>query len=256
VKTKPSGANIYVSNLKTDTVTLFIPCLVDSLYPEVARAVVRLLRRLGVGLTYRPEQTCCGQPAFNAGFRNQARRAARRFVRIFETADLIVSPSGSCVHMVRHHYPELFRSDPRWLARARAVGQRTYELSEYLVDVLEIVDVGAVYTGTATYHDSCHLLRGLGVREQPRQLIRNVHGLRLIEMHDSDRCCGFGGAFAVKYPRISTAMLENKIANLSATGADLLVGCDIGCLMNIHGYLHRTGSLCRTMHLAELLAGC
>jgi len=155
--------------------------------------------------------------------------------------------------MVRNHYPDLFRAEPHWLQRAQKLGKRVFELSEYLVDVLGIEKVAAVYKGSATYHDSCHLLRGIGVGEQPRKLMRNVEGLQLIEMHDSDRCCGFGGAFAVNYPVISTAMVDNKVANIVATGADLVVGCDIGCLMNIHGRLSRIGSPIKTMHIAQLL---
>lgn len=235
--------------------TLFIPCLVDAFYPEVGRAVVLLLERLGVVLTYPLGQTCCGQPAFNSGYRTEARRAARRFVTIFEGAPAIVSPSGSCVHMVRHCYPELLADDPLWEARARNVAARIFELSEYLVDVLGVTDVGARFDGTVTYHDSCHLLRGLGVAKQPRALIAAVAGARLVELPDADRCCGFGGAFAVKYAEISTAMLDDKIAKVEATGAEAVVGGDIGCLMNIQGRLSRNGSPIRTLHLAQLLAG-
>jgi len=235
-------------------ITLFIPCLVDSMYPEVGRAMVKLLQRLGADLIYPPEQTCCGQPGFNSGFRTEARRTARHFIRTFEDADQVVCPSGSCVHMVRNHYPDLFRTEPQWMERAQKIGKRIFELTEYLVDVLGIEKVAAVYKGSATYHDSCHLLRGIGVSEQPRKLIQNVEGLQLIEMNDADRCCGFGGAFAVNYPVISTAMVDNKVANIMATGADLVVGCDIGCLMNIQGRLHRMGSPIRTLHIAQLLA--
>ena len=239
--------------MKIGKLTLFIPCLVDSLYPEVGQAMVTLLQRLGAKLIYPPDQTCCGQPALNAGFRSEARKAARHFIRIFEHADQIVSPSGSCVHMVRNHYPELFKDDQQWLQRTNLIGEKIFELSEYLVDALGVDDVGAVYKGKATYHDSCHLLRGIGVSEQPRVLIRNVEGLQLIEMHDSDRCCGFGGSFAINYPDISTAMVDNKVSNIIASGADVVVGCDIGCLMNIQGRLHRMGSPVRTMHIAQLL---
>jgi L-lactate dehydrogenase complex protein LldE len=237
------------------TAALFIPCLVDSLYPEVGRAMVAVLENLGVAVTYPPGQTCCGQPAFNAGYRKEASIAARHFIDRFEDADVIVCPSGSCVHMVRNHYPVLFREESRWLERARKVGAKLFELSAFLVDVLGVESMGARYDGKVTYHDSCHLLRGLGVGEQPRRLIRNVEGAQLVEMHDADRCCGFGGAFAVKYPQISTAMLDNKIANILATGADLVVGCDMGCLMNIQGRLSRMGSAVKTMHIAQLLAG-
>jgi L-lactate dehydrogenase complex protein LldE len=234
--------------------TLFIQCLVDGFYPEVAEAMVTLLRRLGVRLGCPTDQTCCGQPAFNSGYRQEARKAARRFIALFEGSDAIVCPSGSCVTMVRHHYPELFEEDDPWLERARRVSQKTYELSQYLVDVLGVVDVGARFSGRVTFHDSCHPLRYLGVREQPRRLIRAVSGAELIEMVDSDRCCGFGGSFSVKYPEISTAMVDYKSRRIIEAGVDAVVGCDMGCLMNIGGYLARMGADVKVMHLAQLLA--
>jgi L-lactate dehydrogenase complex protein LldE len=236
-------------------VTLFVQCLVDSLYPEVGEAMVALFNRLGISVRCPANQTCCGQPAFNAGHRKAAGAAARRFIQIFEDADVIVCPSGSCVAMVRHHYPELFKDDQKWLDRAAGVGRKTFELSQYLVDVLGIDDVGASYPGKVTYHDSCHLLRGLGVADQPRRLIRNIRDAELVEMKAADRCCGFGGTFAVKYPDISVAMVDEKISNIIASGADTVTGCDISCLMNIQGRLSRIGSPVKTMHLAQLLAG-
>ena len=235
--------------------TLFVQCLVDGLYPEVGEAMVALFNRLGISMSCPVNQTCCGQPAFNAGYRKAARTAAKRFIEIFGDAEVIVCPSGSCVGMVKHHYPELFANDQKWFERAVRVGQRTFELSQYLVDVLEIEDVGASYDGKVTYHDSCHLLRGLGVAEQPRRLIRNIKRTELVEMKDSDKCCGFGGTFAVKYPQISVAMVDDKISNIIACGADTVTGCDISCLMNIQGRLSRIGSPVKTMHLAQLLAG-
>lgn len=235
-------------------VTLFIPCIVDGMYPEVGEAVVRVLRRLGVGLHYPTGQTCCGQPAFNAGYRKEAAIAAKHFIRTFERSGPIVCPSGSCVAMVRHQYAELFRESPDWLEKAREVGGRVFELTEYLVDALGIDDVGARYQGKVTYHDSCHLLRGLGVREQPRRLIGNVRGVELVEMKDSDRCCGFGGAFSFKYGDISAAILEDKVRNILESGADTVAGCDMGCLMNIQGMLSRGGHSVRTLHIAQLLA--
>ena len=234
--------------------TLFIQCLVDGIYPEVARAMVRLLRELGIALECPPQQTCCGQPAFNAGYRREARVAARRFIRLFESAEAIVCPSGSCVTMVRRHYPELFDGDAAWHARAVGVAAKTYELTQYLVDVLGIDDLGARYNATVTYHDSCHLLRYLGVADQPRRLLRKVRGLDLVELHDSDRCCGFGGTFAFKYGEISAAMAEDKARNIIASGADTVVGCDMGCLMNIQGTLSRMGSAVKVMHIPQLLA--
>ena len=237
------------------TVTLFIQCLVDGVYPEVGEAMVRIFRKLGMDINCPTQQTCCGQPAFNSGYRREARVAARRFIEIFETAETIVCPSGSCVTMVRHHYPELFHDEAEWLARARQVAGKTYELTEYLVDILEMDDIGAHYDGKITYHDSCHLLRSLRIQEQPRKLLRRVSGAEFVELYDSDKCCGFGGAFSVKYADISAAMVEDKVKNIMASGADTVTGCDMGCLMNIQGMLSRKGSYIKVRHIAQILAG-
>ena len=235
-------------------VTLFVQCLVDTIYPEVAEAIVQVLKNLGATLHCPADQTCCGQPAFNSGYRSDARAAARHFMDVFENAEIIVCPSGSCVHMVRQHYPELFRDDPQWRRRAQVLAARTFEFTEYLVDILGIDDLGAGYTGKVTYHDSCHLLRGIGVSEQPRKLLKNVARAEFVEMNNSDRCCGFGGSFSVKYPHISTAMVTDKVDNIIASGADTVVGCDMGCLMNIQGLLSRMGSKIKVRHIAQLLA--
>jgi L-lactate dehydrogenase complex protein LldE len=239
------------SNRKT---TLFIQCLVDAVWPHVAEAMVRVLEGLGLELDCPTEQTCCGQPAFNSGYRQEARVAARRFIQIFEQAGTIVSPSGSCVHMVRHNYPELFKDAPRWRKRAEHIAAHTYEFTEFLVDVLKVENVGASYPGRATYHDSCHLLRGLRVQEQPRRLLRQVAGLELVEMKNSDYCCGFGGAFSIKYPDISAAMVNEKVDHIVRSGADTVVGCDTGCLLNIAGAISRRALPIKTMHIAEILA--
>ncbi|BCS89133.1 (Fe-S)-binding protein [Pseudodesulfovibrio sediminis] len=240
------------------TATLFIQCLVDSLKPEIGDAMVHVLDTLGVSMVYPENQTCCGQPAFNSGYRREATKAARRFIDIFENHNAIVCPSGSCVHMVRHHYLDLFRDEPAMLARARKVAANTYEFTEYLVDVLGVTDPGSQlnsrFDGSVTYHDSCHLSRGLGIRSQPRLLLENIPGLSLIEMDESDRCCGFGGTFSVKYPEISTAMVDDKIQTILATGADAVAGCDVSCLMNIEGRLSRIDSPVRALHIAEILA--
>jgi L-lactate dehydrogenase complex protein LldE len=236
-------------------VTLFMQCLVDTLYPEVGEAMVAVFDRLSIPLVYPREQTCCGQPAYNSGYRREAAAAARHFIKVFEGAENIVCPSGSCVRMVRHHYPELFPDDPLMAERARAIGAKTFEFSEYLVDVLGVTDVQAEYPGTVTYHDSCHLNRGLGIARQPRLLLEKVRGLTLLEMVDSDTCCGFGGSFSVNYPEISVAMTDEKITNILATGADAVVGCDISCLMNIQGRLSRRGEKVKVLHLAQVLAG-
>ncbi|WP_319585498.1 (Fe-S)-binding protein [uncultured Desulfobulbus sp.] len=236
-------------------VSLFIPCLVDALFPEVGAAMIQVFDRIGIPLTYPEGQTCCGQPAFNSGYRQEAAVAARRFIDLFEDAEVIVCPSGSCVAMVRQHSPELFVNDPVMHPRALAVGRKTFEFSEYLVDVLGLTDLGAIFPGTVTYHDSCHLVRTLGIREQPRQLLRHVRGLSLVEMKNSDTCCGFGGAFSVGYPDISLALADDKIDTLLQTGAGTLVGCDVSCLMQIRGRLTRRGETIRVLHLAQVLAG-
>ena len=240
---------------KPQRVTLFMQCIVDSCFPQVGEAMVAVLERQGLTLEYPADQTCCGQPAFNAGYRNEAARLARRFLDVFEDAECIVCPSGSCVHMVRHHYRELFAKEPRLLARAERVGAKTFEFTEFLVDVLGVTDVGASWHGDVTYHDSCHLLRGLGVKDQPRALLAGVRGLNLIEMTRSDECCGFGGTFSAKYPEISEALLETKLANIQATGAGAVVGCDMGCLMHMQGMIRRRELPISVHHIAEILAG-
>lgn len=234
-------------------VTLFVQCLVDAMYPDAADAMVRIFDRLEIPVTYPMEQTCCGQPAFNSGYRQEAAKAAERFLDIFESSEVIVCPSGSCVHMVRHHYPELFHNNPELSDRALSVASKTFELSEYLTDQLNISDLGAQFPYSVTYHDSCHLARGLGISSQPRNLLNNVQGLELIEMQDSDGCCGFGGTFSVNYPEISTAMVDEKIENILATGADVVTGCDVSCLMNIQGRLSRRGDKVKVLHIAEIL---
>jgi L-lactate dehydrogenase complex protein LldE len=235
-------------------VSLFVQCLVDSMFPQTAEAMVSIFQRLQIDFDYPTQQTCCGQPAFNSGYRKDATVAARRFIEIFENEAVIVCPSGSCVHMVRHHYPELFADDPEMLARAKAVGSKTFELTQYLVDELHLSNIGAEFPGKVTYHDSCHLSRGLQINSQPRTLLHHIKGLEFIEMKDSDTCCGFGGTFAINYPDISTAMVDEKIENILASGAEVVTGCDISCLMNIQGRLSRREENVKVMHIAELLA--
>ena len=236
-------------------VSLFIQCLVDTMFPETGEAMITVFDRLGVPYDYPVGQTCCGQPAFNSGYKHDAAAAAKHFIDIFENAEVIVCPSGSCVHMVRHHYPELFSDDPSMHSRALAIGAKTYELTQYLVDELGIEDVGSDFSGTVTYHDSCHLSRGLGIVEQPRTLLKNIPGLELIEMKDSDTCCGFGGTFSINYPEISIAMADEKIDNILATNAGTVTGCDISCLMNILGRISRRKEQVQVLHIAEILAG-
>ncbi len=242
------------SRKKKQRPALFIPCLVDSSAPEVGEAVAAVLRRLGLEPVYPEGQTCCGQPAFNSGYRTAARAAAKHFIETFEAYEQVVCPSGSCVAMVRHHYAPLFEQDRHWAERSEKVARRTFEFTEYLVDVLGVEDLGASFSGRITYHDSCHLLNALGIFDQPRRLIGKVSGVDFVEMPDSDHCCGFGGSFSVKYPDISAALLEDKVKNIMASGADWVVGCDMGCLLNMEGMLHRKGLPVRVIHIAQLLA--
>lgn len=236
------------------TVSLFIQCLVDSMYPDVGDAMVSIFDRLGIPLDYPAGQTCCGQPAFNSGYRKEAARAAGRFLDIFESTEVIVCPSGSCVHMVKHHYPELFADDEKQLERAKEIGAKTFELTDYLVSELGLSTLGNQFPHKVTYHDSCHLSRGLGIAEQPRRLLNNTEDLELIEMKESDTCCGFGGTFSVNYPEISTAIVDRKIEHILASGAEVVTGCDISCLMNIEGRLSRRGENVKVLHIAEILA--
>lgn len=236
------------------TVQLFVTCIIDTLYPETGEAVVRVLQRVGVEVSYPPGQTCCGQPAFNAGLRAQARKMAIQTIKAFESyPGPVVVPSGSCAAMIRHSYTELFTQDPSWLIKAQALAERTYELTEYLVDVLGVTDLNARFDGKLTYHSSCHLLRGMGVDHQPRALLAEVRGAELIELPGTTECCGFGGVFSIEHPEISTAMLERKLANLEASGAPIVVSCDAGCVTNINGGLHRRHRNQRAVHIADIL---
>ncbi len=237
------------------TVSLFIPCTVDIMLPEIGVAAFSLLSRLGEKPIYHPEQTCCGQPLFNAGYRDQAKGAAKHFIEVFEDDECIVSPSGSCVCMVKYHYPELLEDEPSWCDRANSLADRVYELSQYIVDKLGVTDVGASFEGKVAYHESCHIFRGLGVSAQPKKLINGVKGAQLVDMNKSTTCCGFGGEFAVGYPEISGAMVKEKAKNFIDSGAEILLLCEPGCLLNISGYLHRNHPDKRAMHLAGFLAG-
>jgi L-lactate dehydrogenase complex protein LldE len=237
------------------SVALFATCLVDLFLPQVGEATVRLLRRLGLTVTYPTGQTCCGQPLFNSGFLAETARIARRTIALLETAECIVVPSGSCACMLKKEYLHLFHDDPGMLERAASLGRRTYELSDFLVRVLGREDVGAHFAGVATYHPSCHLLRGLGIADAPLQLLRRVRGLSLCELPAAENCCGFGGSFSVKFPDVSNAILQEKLRNIQATGAGTLVANDCGCLMHMGGGLSRGGFPVRTLHLAEILAG-
>jgi L-lactate dehydrogenase complex protein LldE len=239
-------------------VSLFITCLNDQVFPQVGVAMVSTLRRLGVEVVYNEAQTCCGQPAFNSGYRKEARALAEHFVNVFERerADFIVAPSGSCTAMVRNFYGELFhgKGDERRRCALERVRLRLREFSEFIVKELKVEDVGARFAGRVTYHDACHLLRELNIAEEPRRLIRAVRDVEFVEMEAPDTCCGFGGTFSVKYGEISSAILDEKLARLSRSGVEYVIANDSSCLMQIAGGLSRAGSAIKTMHLAELLA--
>jgi L-lactate dehydrogenase complex protein LldE len=235
-------------------VGLLVTCLVDLIRPSVGFAAVKLLEQAGCEVEV-PPQSCCGQPAFNSCDRATARALAEQVIAAFEHCDFIVAPSGSCAGQVRVHYPELFQGDPNWQPRADAFAAKAYELTQFLVEVCGVDRVDARYQGAVAYHDSCSSLRECRVREEPRKLLGSVEGLTLKELADGETCCGFGGTFCVKYPDISNAMVTKKAANVAATGADTLLGGDLGCLMNIAGKLTREGRTIAVRHVAEVLAG-
>ena len=240
--------------------SLFVTCVIDQFYPEVGESTVRVLHRLGVDLDFPEGQTCCGQPAFNSGFWSEAKPLAARWLDQFDGDRDVVVPSGSCASMVRVFYEELLRDEPQLLGKARRIGPRVYELSEYIVDVLDVTDVSS-YTdiasgstrGKVTYHEACHLRRELGVKTQPRTLIGSCPGVELVEMRQAEVCCGFGGTFSVKYSDISAAMLQDKINNAVDTGAEAVVACDSSCLMQIAGGMDKQAVAMRPLHLAQLL---
>lgn len=234
---------------------LFITCLGDQFYTATLQNMTRLLENLGVELIFPPEQTCCGQPLFNNGFEDKTRAVALNFIRAFSKSDApIVGPSGSCVSMVKHHYPGLFLAGTREHEIACEIAARTYEFTEYLVNVLKVTDLGAVYPHKVTYHASCHYLRELGLKTEAKTLLNAVKGLQFVPLNEEETCCGFGGAFTVTYPAVSRSMMENKVNNIIASQADTVVMCEPGCLMNIAGGLHKVGSKIRAMHIIDLLA--
>ena len=235
-------------------VMLFGTCLVDTFFPEVGESTVKILRRFGVEAVFPKAQTCCGQPAYNAGYEDVTRAAAAHFLSVFAGDDPIVTPSGSCAAMVKHHYPELFRDHPAMLRKAEQVGSRVYELSQFLVNVLKSHEAGLSGKGTVTYHASCHLTRSLGVREEPLILLQSIKGVRFVPMADAARCCGFGGTFMAKLPEISCALADEKAESILATGADTVTGADCGCLMNIADAMRKRRAPVAVKHLSQLLA--
>lgn len=237
-------------------VQLFATCIVNHIFPDVAWAVVEVLERQGVAVRVPEGQTCCGQPAFNAGQVDEARAMARHTIDILADAeDALIVPSGSCGDMLVHHYSKLLADDPLYGPRAQTLARRTYEFSQYLVDVLGLEDVGARYAGRVTYHPACHLLRGLQAKGQATRLLENVEGTQLVELPDAEACCGFGGLFAVKMSDISGAMLRRKLDNVESSEADTLIACDMSCLMHIQGGMRRRAASPRVLHLAQLLRG-
>jgi L-lactate dehydrogenase complex protein LldE len=226
---------------------------VDQLYPQTAFNMVKVLEKAGVTVEYNTNQTCCGQPAFNAGFRNEAREVCSKFISDFSGADYVVAPSASCTGFVRNYYPILFDNSSLH-NEVKDLQKRVFEFSEFLVNVLHIEDTGAILRGKATYHDSCAGLRECKIREEPRKLLSKVKGLEIVEMKDTETCCGFGGSFAVKFESISIAMADQKVNNALETGADYIISTDLSCLMHLDGYIRHKGYSIRTMHIADVLA--
>jgi len=229
-----------------------VTCLCDAIYPEVGAAAVRVLERCGVAVDYPGGQTCCGQPAYNSGSHEEARRAARAMLRAFAESEYVVAPSGSCAAMIRLHYPELFRGRPEQAA-AEALAARTYEICQFLTDVVGVERLPVAYAARATFHPSCHARRFLGADVSARQLLAMVDGLELLPLQREQDCCGFGGTFSVKMPAVSAAMVKEKADHVLATGADLLLGVDMSCLMNIGGHLQKRGASMRVSHVMQVL---
>lgn len=235
-------------------VNLFATCLVDSFFPETGEATVRLLRHFGVEVTVPSGQTCCGKPPDSAGYSRESKKAAEHFLSVFSGEDPVVIPSGSCASMVKNHYPELFNNDRRLREQAESVARRTYELTQFLVNVLRAHDAGLRASGVITYHASCQLSRELGVREEPVLLLQSLQGARFVRLPNADRCCGFGGIFMARQPEISMALADEKADFIVATGADTVTGCDHGCLMNIADAMRRRNSSVQVKHIAQVLA--
>jgi L-lactate dehydrogenase complex protein LldE len=233
-------------------VSLFVTCLVDMFQSNVGKATVELLERLGCKVEFPESQVCCGQPAYNSGYTSESKEAMKMMIETFEKAEYVVTPSGSCAFMFKE-YPHIFKGDPVWESKARNLAEKTYELTQFIVDVLKVEDVGATFEGTVTYHTSCHMTRLLGVKEAPITLLKNVKGLRLTELPGKEQCCGFGGTFSVKMAKISEQMVDEKVHHIEETEADYLIGADAGCLMNIGGRIQRRGKPIKVLHIAEVL---
>jgi L-lactate dehydrogenase complex protein LldE len=235
-------------------VSLFVTCVVDQVFPQVGIAITQVLERLGFQIDFPEAQTCCGQPAFNSGYTEEARGIARHFLNVFRDSAAIIVPSGSCTSMISHHFADIFQHDPKLLAEAHALEPRVWEFSRFLLEVAGVEDVGARFEGVVTYHDSCHALRELRIKAGPRKLLAKVRGLTLAEMDTAEECCGFGGTFSIKFPEVSGAMARTKIDSIQKTGASTVVSIDSSCLMQLQGVIDRAGLPIRTLHLAEVLA--
>jgi L-lactate dehydrogenase complex protein LldE len=235
-------------------VSLFVTCIVDQVFPQVGIAITQVLERLGYQVDFPKAQTCCGQPAFNSGYTEEARKIARHFLDVFRDSETIIVPSGSCTSMISHHFADIFENDLQLLAKAQALEPRVFEFSRFLLEVAGVEDVGARFDGVVTYHDSCHALRELRIKAGPRKLLSKVRGLTLAEMTTAEECCGFGGTFSIKFPEVSGAMARTKIDSIQQTGASTIVSIDSSCLMQLQGVIDRAGLPIRTLHLAEVLA--
>ena len=233
-------------------VSLFATCLVDMFQGNAGKAAVELLERLGCEIDFPDAQVCCGQPAYNSGYVKESKEAMKRMITAFEHAEYVVSPSGSCAYMFQE-YPHVFKGDSVWEPRAKKLAEKTYELTQFIVEVLNVDDVGAKLKGKATYHTSCHMTRLLGVKEAPMRLLKNVKGLEFEELPGKEQCCGFGGTFSVKMAQISEQMVDEKVGHIEETEAEILIGADAGCLLNIGGRIGRQGKPIRVMHIAEVL---
>jgi L-lactate dehydrogenase complex protein LldE len=235
-------------------VTLFVTCIVDQVFPRVGLALADVLERAGYEVAFPESQTCCGQPAFNSGYWQEARKVAEHFLGVFRGTDPIVCPSGSCTAMVTHHFADLFDGDPYIMEQVHDIERRTWEFSKFLLECAGVEDVGARFDHSVTFHDSCHGLRELGIKTGPRRLLSHVRGLTLKEMEYAEECCGFGGTFSVKFPDVSGGMARTKIQSILDTGAEYVVSVDSSCLMQLQGALSRGGHAVKTIHLAEVLA--
>ncbi len=233
-------------------VSLFATCLVDMFQSNVGKATVELLERLGCEIDFPESQVCCGQPAYNSGYVKESKEAMKLMIETFKDAEYVVSPSGSCAYMFKE-YPHIFSGDRVWEPKAKQLADKTYELTQFIVEVLKVEDVGARFEGTVTYHTSCHMTRLLGVKEPPMILLKNVKGLKFSELPGKEKCCGFGGTFSVKMAQISEQMVDEKVQHVEETGAEYLIGADAGCLMNIGGRIERKGKPIKVMHIAEVL---